>query len=190
METIKINDRVSVRIERDTDPYSPANWDNVGEIAYCSSQYCLGTERVTPHRMNEIAQGIRFGDLIGMPVFAYVHSGSTIKAAETNPFRCEWDSGQSGFVYCTVAKGIEEFGTKRDQLNLAEGKVRKGTAAMRAKTLKCLIGEVATFDQYLQGDVYGYVIEVDGEEKNSCWGFYGLEYAKQEATSAAQHYAK
>jgi len=190
METIVINNRVKVRIEQETDPQSPGEWDNVGKIAYSSSRYTLGTENVTKERLDEIRDGIRDGSLIGMPVFAYVHSGATIKAAETNPFHCPWDSGQSGFVYCTVAKGIEEFGTKRDQLNMKEGKVRKGTAAMRAKTLKCLIGEVETFDQYLQGDVYGYIIEVDGKEKDSCWGFYGLEYAKREATSAAQHYAK
>ena len=39
---------------------------------------------------------------------------------------------------------------------------------------KVLRGEVKVYDQYLQGDVYGYVIEdADGEEIDSSWGYYG-----------------
>lgn len=34
--------------------------------------------------------------------------------------------------------------------------------------------EVKTFDQYLRGEIYGFIIEtVDGEHLDSCWGFYG-----------------
>jgi hypothetical protein len=44
---------------------------------------------------------------------------------------------------------------------------------------------VETWNQYLSGDVYGFIIE-DGEgtDVDSCWGFYGLETVKQEAISA------
>lgn len=49
--------------------------------------------------------------------------------------------------------------------------------------VQILEGEVEIYDQYLRGDVYGYVIEekikcehcgaVDFEHIDSCWGFYG-----------------
>jgi hypothetical protein len=55
-------------------------------------------------------------------------------------------------------------------------------------------GEIATWDQYLEGDIYGYVLEerviwrADGrpsreswEVVDSCWGFYGREDVASEA---------
>ena len=51
------------------------------------------------------------------------------------------------------------------------------------KATDMLRGEVETYDQYLRGEVYGYVVEkkvgcaccghVEIEEVDSCWGFYG-----------------
>lgn len=48
---------------------------------------------------------------------------------------------------------------------------------------------------WANGDVYGYVVEIDGDEDfgtnrmgDSCWGFYGLEYAISEARRAAESY--
>lgn len=38
-----------------------------------------------------------------------------------------------------------------------------------------LKNEVKVYDQYLTGDVYGYILEEDGEVIDSCWGFYGSD---------------
>jgi hypothetical protein len=49
---------------------------------------------------------------------------------------------------------------------------------------KCAEGLVETWNQYLWGDVWGYVItDSDGEEveSGSCWGFYGLDACIEEA---------
>lgn len=183
VETIKVSDQIRIRIEHDDDPESPADWDNVGEIAYVSrSRNTLGTESVSSDRMDEIAQGIEDGSLIGLPVYAYVHGGSTIS---TKPFSDIWDSGRSGFVYCTRAKAVKEFGKILCTQNVID------------RTLQCLRGEVETFAQYLEGDVYGYIIELaefdaDGEiedytELGSCWGFYGQKYCADEARGEAAH---
>lgn len=195
VEIIDINPTLRVRIEYDNDSGGPGEWDNVGQIAYCSSRETLGTERVSRDRLDEIRNGIRDGSLIGMPVYAYVHSGATISCGRKlrdgtlipgNPFSCPWDSGQSGFVYCTKEKAIEEFGKKIV------------TAKVRAKALKCLAGEVETFDQYITGQVYGFIVErvirdedgdeVDTEELDSCWGHYGLDYCKEQGIAAAKRY--
>lgn len=175
---INITPTLRIRIEQDTDPESPKEWDNVGEITYnARSRYVLGTEAVDADRFHDIAQGIENGSLIGLPVYAYVHSGATIA---TKAFTCPWDSGRSGWVYCTKEKAITEFGNK------------VCTEGVRAKALKALQAEVETFNDYLTGDVYGYVIEraVDGgwDELDSCWGIYGLDYCKSEAHGAAQQY--
>lgn len=162
----------TLRILTDDNPESPADWENLGQIAYCSDRYTLGTEHVSRDRLDEIAQGIEDGSLIGLPVYAYIHGGVTIS---TGAFSCPWDSGQCGFVYCTRKQAIAEWGDTPD---------------CETNALRVLRGEVKTFDQYLRGDVYGYVIEdKDGDVVDSCWGFYGIEYAEEEARSALNYWA-
>jgi len=138
------------------------DYDDDIEIAYSAkSRYCLGTEAMTPERMAKIRDGIRFGDLVGLPVFAYVHSGVVLSTTE---FDDPWDSGWSGFVYS------KDKSTTHNQLR----------------------GYLATFNQYLAGDVWGFVaeelVEMTGQredgttvkrekwiEVDSCWGFFGSD---------------
>jgi hypothetical protein len=179
MKTIEINDRVKIRIEHDEDAESPGQWSNLGEITYKGhGRYCLGTEGVSDERFGEISRKVRDGEYIGMPVYAYVHGSATIKAAWSNPFGCPWDSGRSGWVYTTREKALKEFGGKRV------------TKALREKVYNVLRSEVETFDMYLQGDVYGWIVEVDGEEVDSCWGCWGFDYAESEARAAAAQYVE
>lgn len=64
-------------------------------------------------------------------------------------------------------------------------------------------GEITEYRQWADGDVYGYVVEeLTGwtndddaektmqtwEEVDSCWGYYGYEYASSEAKSALAAY--
>lgn len=160
----------TLRILRDDDPPSPAEWDNLGQIAYSSNNYTLGTECVSQDRLQEIADGIKDGSLIGLSVYAYVHGAATIS---TSPFSCSWDSGQSGFVYCTKKQAREEWGDDYE-----------------VNARRVLRGEVKTFDQYLRGDVYGYTItDKDGDEVDSCWGFYGRECADEAGMDALNYHA-
>jgi hypothetical protein len=175
-ETIKVSDDLRIRIERDTDAESPAEWDNVGNITYRKGcRYVLGTEEVSEDRYHDIIQGIEDGSLIGLPVYAYVHGGATIRAGRA--FNDPWDSGRSGVVYCTKAKAIKEFGKKI------------ATQAVIEKTLKSLECEVEAFDMWLTGDVYGYIIERSSGDEwlhvDSCWGCFGLDYCIEIAKEAA-----
>jgi hypothetical protein len=102
-----------------------------------------------------------------LPLFLYDHSGITMSVGS---FGCPWDSGQVGWIVCDPETIEREFNGDRD---LAE---------------KCLLAEVMTYDQYLTGDVYGFIVEErdfdderdedddeDWEETDSCWGFYGSD---------------
>jgi hypothetical protein len=51
---------------------------------------------------------------------------------------------------------------------------------LRQQAIEILESEVKMYSQYLSGDVYGYVV---GEE--SCWGFYGIDAAREAAKEAA-----
>lgn len=188
VETLDLTPNLRIRIEYDSDPLSPREGcDPFGEIVYASSRYVLGDRDVGHVGLDEIRDRIDSGELIGMPVFAYIHSGVVIKAAYSNPFNCQWDSGQSGFVYCTKEAAIKEF-----------GKVRM-TKEVEAKALELLKAEVETYSQFLAGECYGYVVERvtrddDGdetgtEELDSCWGFLGdVSYCMEEAKAAAKPY--
>lgn len=175
-ETIIINKNVRVRIVADDQAEAP-DWDTVGQIAYNSSHYTIGTENVSDERMQEISDGIKDGSLIGLAVYAYIHSGVTIRTG--GGYGCPWDSGQSGWVYCTKADAIKNFGKKILTKKVLES------------TLKCLKCEVETFDQYLTGDVWGCIVETrtgedEWDESDSCWGFFGIDYAREEAKSMGE----
>lgn len=118
-----------------------------------------------------------------LPVYMYDHSGITIN---TGGFSCPWDSGQVGYIYCSKERFLKETGYTKKQL-FKEG-----------KAVKMLEDEVKTFDDYLTGNVVGYVVYKDGEEcdgiGSAVWGFYpdhdnyhdgyyGFGYAIEEAKS-------
>ena len=55
--------------------------------------------------------------------------------------------------------------------------IQKEYGAVNPKTItqaeQSLIGETDTYDCYLRGECYGYIVEKDGIEIDSCWGFLG-----------------
>ncbi len=169
-------------IERDEDASNPRDDDNLGVMACWHRRYDLGdnpreTAKVEPVKL---LQKLRRDGLAAMlPLFLYDHSGITMR---TSPYSCPWDSGQVGFIYVTREKARKEMGWKRI------------TKARAAKLAEYLTGEVETYDQYLTGDVYWFRLFaketcalcegggcgrcdgkgwVEGEELDSCGGFYG-----------------
>lgn len=101
-----------------------------------------------------------------LPLWLYDHSGITMSCgARSYPYNDEWDSGCVGWIIMTKETALKERIGCCDESNWRE----KAIADMKA--------EVALYDQYLTGDVYGFTLyrEEDGEwaEQDSCWGFYG-----------------
>lgn len=100
------------------------------------------------------------------PLEAYIHSGVVLALSHEGNFPDrQWDVSQLGAVFAA-----------KDEWRL------------RKSARKAAQGYVETWNQYLSGDVYGVVIEDEaGNDLESCWGFYGLEYAQTEALSMAMH---
>lgn len=163
-----------IKIYHDPDAESPREWSNLGTLICWHRRYRLGDSHsfdspeaflrdlagipeqrdLSMDRLQERAER----NAILLPVFLYDHSGL---AMNTIGFHCPWDSGQVGYIYVTLAAVRKEFGVKRV------------TKALREKTEDILRGEIVSYDAYLGGRVYGYVIEQDGEEIDACWGFIG-----------------
>ena len=191
VETIPITPTLRVRIELDEDAQNPlTEGDNLGKIAYVGrSRYVLGDEACDLEDLDRIRDGIASGALVGMPVFAYIHGSTTLKAAPTNPFSCPWDSAQSGFVYMTKAEALKEWGG----LHMTDD--------VLAEALDYLVDLVDTFSSYLSGECYGFVIErltldedgdvTSAEQLDSCWGFIGdIDYCKDEAVQQAANFVE
>lgn len=180
-------------------------WDDCGDIniAYLSrSRYVLGTEGVSESRMGEIRDGIEIGALVGLPVYAYVHSGVCLA---TTPFSCPWDSGRSGFVYIDAAAAHQIWGSAKPE---DDGVVVEDNSGLRKlareRCLEALKGYVDTYSDYLGGQCYGYIVETlnpllegvddddlrdsDWEEEDSCWGFVGWDWRSNGIKDAIQEY--
>ena len=124
-----------------------------------------------------------------LPLHLYEHSGMTMN---TSGFSCPWDSGQVGFIYVSRKTALKEYG-------YPELKEPGGwTAAKEQRCVEALQSEVEAYDQYLQGDVYGFEVEklvypfeqpvadevdpddddLPWEPTDSCWGFFGDDVEK------------
>jgi hypothetical protein len=145
-----------VKVFIDSDPESPRQWENLGEIIYLNeSRYLLGDKGVD---RDELDNAENDNDFIVLPVYAYIHSTVVLN---TTSFSCPWDSGQSGVIRVSKAKVLKEFNWKY----LSRPRIEKIKGYLKQ--------EVETFSQYLQGEVYGFeVTDLQGNHIDSCWGFY------------------
>lgn len=176
-----------VRVTVDEEALDPReDFDNAGMMACWHSRYNLGDEqpKCSPEdyllRMMQdrelnlhgkwVPDEVKEQDLkayiekhfLVLPLYLYDHSGLSM---QVTPFQCLFDSGKVGFIYV-------------DRESKAYDNLREG-----------LIAEVQVYSQYLQGDVWQYVIEdSSGNVVNSCCGFYGFDACVSEARHIASGY--
>lgn len=166
-----------VRIEQDCEPMSPRDWDNVGRMVCWHRRYNLGDEQpqessrewlrnLAADKVNatdadlipsEHIERILKKHFVILPLYLFDHSGITMRCT---PFSCPWDSGQVGYIYAEKDKlRKEQIPEDRWELILRQ--------------------EVETYDHYLTGAVYSYVVEAldyetgEYEVIDSCCGFFG-----------------
>lgn len=174
---------LTLTIEQDFDPLDPrVEWDNLGTLICFHRRYGLGDEdRLRSSSfsgwddLENYLRKERRASVI-LPVYMYDHSGITIS---TKPFQCPWDSGQVGFIYATREEILKEYNAQRL------------TKKLRERVEAQLKAEIDTYDQYLRGDVWGFVIEnEDGEHVDSCWGFFGEDYCREEGQKVLEWHQK
>ena len=111
-----------------------------------------------------------------LAVHKYSHGSVGYSTSYGYPYNCRWDSVTVGFIFATKKDIRENWGIKRVTQKYIE------------HTEKILSSEIDTYSQWANGDIVGFQLEEDGEETDSCYGFYGydilengvLDYAGQE----------
>ena len=149
----------TITVVRDQHPESPREWDNLGVMACWHRRYSLGDKQPREAPDEWLEANAPSGSVV-LPLYLYDHSGITMR---TRAFGDPWDSGQVGWIVASPDAIRKAFSCNR---------ITKKT---RARVEACLTAEVATYDAYLRGEVWGYVIDAHGEEDaaDSCFGFYG-----------------
>ena len=164
----------------DPDPINPRKeFDNLATLACFHRRYNLGDESIRKEypRPEDFHEWLKENSdkLVTMNLYLYDHSGLTISVT---PFSCSWDSGIVGIGFVEKEKILEAFALP-EWNEEAEKKAREVIEA-----------EVKTYDTFLRGEVYGYrIIDTrDGDERDSCWGFFGKEYCLEEAEGVVSCY--
>lgn len=159
------------------DTESPREWDNLGHLFTFNNRYDIGDKHDYNSNMfnsfeewkTQLKKDYKVLEIL--PVYMYDHSGQTIA---TTPFHCKWDSGQIGWIFTTPEK-LKELGAPRE------------TARQQ------LEDEIKTYDQYIKGEIYGFIVykvetcnlgHKHRENVDSCSGYYSIEEAKTEAEAA------
>src|SRR3990167_1430187 len=175
IETEEVNG-LTISYFQDEDAQDPRKeWDHLGTMVCAHGRYNLGDRGLESDEYQALRRGgfpllrrymRRFCDVVCLlPLSLLDHSGLHMYVGADSHWSDPggWDSGIVGFIYAT-SKAADE------------------TPDVEAY----LRGEVEEYDQYLRGDVCGYVIEdADGDDVDSCWGFYGFDTCQSEARGIA-----
>lgn len=158
-----------IRIVLDPDPLDPRADGNFGTLDLAHRRYRLPAEGKP--------EGRDPSTIIVLPVWGYDHGGLSMRAGERVwPFDDPWDSGLLGIIWAP----------------------RNVLGRTNEETIEILKSEVEVYSAYLNGAVYGYIIEElatfsnstfgDREEwvtLDSCYGYYSTEEALESAKSQA-----
>lgn len=158
-----------------------------GQVTEEDCPRCGGTGSATP-TIREWANEL--GAIAIAPLFVYEHSGITMSSG---PVKClpeaevtrrdteskgrfvsddaGWDTSMVGFAVITNESWTNCMGD---------------TPRNEEKFREIVDSEVSTYAMYLEGQVYGYIVAKDTPFEDSCWGFLGEEFVKQEANEAAE----
>ena len=163
----------TLKIIHDVSPESPREWDNLGVMACWHRRYKLGDVQPKESPEEWLKENAPEGSVV-LPLYLLDHSGLRISATDDfKHLHMGWDSGQVGWIVATPEK-------TRGYFALIAGETSK---EILERARKVLLDEVKLYNDYLSGDVWGWVFKTTkmcepcgsevAEEEDSCFGFYG-----------------
>jgi len=171
-----------IRVYHDEDKEDPRTWDSLGKMICFHKSYNLGDKTDLSYKSfnnwEELEEHIRKHEngILLIPLRLYDHSGISMSTSNSHPYNCRWDSGQVGFIFTTKEKIKEYLG------------VKKVTKKSEKKAIEILENEVKTYDKFLTGEIYRFVViekstckeckHTHEEVINSCGGFFTIDDMK------------
>lgn len=141
---------------------SPREWGNLGKICvptrckYFKDESGLADSLDWYNSKADKKTLEKLGYIV-FPLSVYDHSGVSVYIGG----KCDaWDSGQVGWYIVNKKDACEWYNAKRINKKLLE------------KIENFAEKEVKTFNRYLNGEIYNYTLIHNGEEVDSCGGFY------------------
>lgn len=126
------------------------------------------------------------GEVVMLPISMYEHSGITLwLGSKWSHYDAQWDCSSIGFAYVEKSTAKEEG--MLDPGEEYDHDWKKWAYAM-------MEAEMKTYDQYVRGEVYGYMVEDEDGEKASdallsgCWGYYEKDYMLEDAKDCIDTY--
>ena len=161
-----------LRIYQDELPDDPRGWDNLGKMVMWHRNYKFPNEGNFKDPQ-AFYSWLKENKAVVLSVYMYEHSGIALSTDNSEyPFTDRWDSGQVGFIYCDYETIKKEYSIKR---------ISKATIK---RVKEVLNGEIKTYSQYLNNEVYGFILSRIEEcnlghehltDIDSCWGFYNID---------------
>lgn len=191
MEAVEIwnNEETGITAKLYYEEYPELDWDFFSQFHFFGKyDYLTRTEESSRQgnkfreyrEPEEIVKEYQGGILF--PIFLYDHGSITISTGSQLFRACDsygWDWGQAGFVGITAEKIRKEYGKKRI------------SKKVREQAEKLLLAEVETYDEYLRGEVFfGCVEDSEGNHLDSCGGFFGFDYAKEQTKEMFEYAVK
>lgn len=163
---------VTLRGEKYTCHIDADTGDSEDDIAYQMGQELDWSEKL------ELIEAT--GEVVMLPISMYEHSGITLwLGSKWGHPDAQWDCSSIGFAFVEKKTAEKEM----SQRILPDG--QKNDWKEWAYTI--MEGEMKTYDQYLRGEVYGYMIEDEEGEVASnvylcgCWGYYDENHLLEDA---------
>jgi len=181
IDTTEVNG-FTVKIYNDPDAESPRDWTHGCDLALYHRRYDLpndaGLDFDSFEGWADVADALteHHGALVVAPVYGYDHGALALSLGNGYPFSDRWDSGTLGLAYVTEQNWKD-----------TQGRPWTGSEQDQASARELMRSDVETYNMFLNGEVYGYVIEdpADGEHLDSLWGMFGYDYTEREAAEAA-----
>jgi len=166
-----------IEVVPDESPQNPREDYHVGTFVSCVRNHAYGDEpysdptKYIDREARDQRAAARDGGVF-LPVYAYRH-GDTIMSVRYGDYMRwpdhQWDCGTVGYVYVTPEEIRTFYGVKRV------------TKALREQIADVVAHEIDTYSAWCNGNVYGWRL-ADGDD--ACYGFYSVEDAIEDATSA------
>lgn len=162
-ETFNPKKVVSLMIHRDQDPPDPREWGNLGIMACWHKRYILGDVQPSVEPRKWLEMNSPEGS-VELPIFMMDHSGLTLSTSDhlfkaADPVSLDW--GQLGVIIATPSRIKEVF------------KVKRITESTRKKARKALEQEVATYNDFVNDQCWGYVATDNNGNVEAVSGFIG-----------------